>query len=247
MEKQITISKITVNAGMFLTCSYKELLPNNDERTHGGVKCTAPVHEDLVTAFNAFLPHLALICEEITPEQFIDSLPNEYDATQPHIMEMGEVVPAIKAAIAKRAKKAKKGDASVTMIGPDGVEHDASWLMSGDEPEKKVKTIWDRFTMHTVEFKVANGIESIILNGEKELSTLEWLGLGPTPPKKENDVKYRFISDLFQAGELLKYEVGLYILEHKYAPAKDLELPFGENGGDDEEGEFKGTMGINLG
>lgn len=206
MEKNINITKVAISGGMFLKVSYKELLPDSDERSHPNVSCTAPVHEDLARAFLNFKPHLALICEEITNNQFIDSIPED-DRSEEMIMEMGELVSAIKAA------RGRKG----APVIPN--------LNGAEQPDEN---IMDRFDVSVVEFKTTNGVESIILTGQKELSTSKWMGLGPAPGIKENDVEYKFTSDLLQLGELLKHEVKLYILEHKYAPPIDPELPFGD-------------------
>lgn len=201
-EKQITITKISLNAGMFPVVSYKEHLPGNDERLHNGVKCTAAAHDDLVKAFRDFTLDLALICEEISNEEYISALPAEYDATQPDVMELGEIVPAIKA---KNNKKAKQ-------------------LSIVPQPEDEDKIV-DKFDIGTVEFKYKNGIESIALTGQKQLSTFKWMGLS-APDIKINENEYPYTSNLFEAGELLKHEMSLYILEHKYAPAKDPEFDF---------------------
>jgi hypothetical protein len=206
MEKDIVITKVAINGGMFLKVSYKELLPDSDERSHPNVSCSAPVHIDLATAFANFKPHLALIGEEITNNQFIDSIPEDL-RSEDMVMEMGELVPAIKAA------RSKKGAPKIPNL---------------NGAEEKAEDIMERFSLSVVEFKQNNGIESIVLTGEKRLSTYKWIGLGPTPPVKENDSEYKFISDLLQLGEILKYEVKEYILNHKYAPPADPELPFGD-------------------
>ncbi len=204
MEKEIVITKVAITGGMFLKVSYKELLPDSDERSHPGVSCSAPVHIDLATAFANFKPHLAYIGEEITNNQFIDCIPED-NRSEDMVMELGELVPAIKAA---RSRKKQ------TVI-PD---------LNGSE--EKPEDIMERFSLSVVEFKQSNGLESIVLTGEKRLSNYKWIGLGPLYPIKENDSDYKFISDLLQLAEILKYEVKLYLLENKYAPAKDPELPF---------------------
>jgi hypothetical protein len=227
---EITVTKVQLSGGMFLKASFKELLPNNDERVHSGVSCSAPVHVDLAKAFNMFTPHLALICEEITNEEFIESIPNEYDGTQPDIVEMGEIVPAVKAT---RAKKGKKADMSITLIGPDGQESDVSSLFNDDAHAPKQKLPVDKFDLAEVAFNFTNGIESISLSGSKELSTGAWMGI-KSPAVKLNGT-YAYVEDLAQLGELLKYEVAEYIINHKYAPAIDPELPFGDGVAIDEE------------
>lgn len=221
MEDSINISKVALQHGMFLKVSFTEPLPNNDERKHPNVSCSAPVHEDMVKAFNSFTPHLALICEQISNEEFIDMIPEEYDATAPNIVEMGEVVPAIKAT---RSKKKDKG-MTITMSGPDGIEKDVSGLFD-DRPAANDPKLIDKFNLTEVEFKFQSGIESIKLTGQMKLSTDEWIGLGG-PWIKINGL-YPYVSDLFQLGELLKYETQEYIINHKYAPPVDPELPFGE-------------------
>lgn len=213
MEKQINVTKVAVSGGLFLKVWYKEMLPDNDERSHPGVVCSAPVHADLAKAFNDFKSHLALICEEISNNQFIESIPEDFRSEE-MVLEMGELVPAIKAV------RGRKG--SPVILNLNGAE----------ETEEN---IMDRFDMSMVEFKLTNGIESIVLTGQKRLSTYKWMGLGPAPAIKENDVEYKFTSDLLQLGELLKHEVMLYILEHKYAPPVDPELPFGDGTPIEEE------------
>lgn len=231
----INISKVALQHGMFLKLSYTEPLPGNDERKHSSVSCSAPVHEDLAKAFKDFTPHLALICEQISNEEFIDMIPDEYDPTQSTIVELGEMVPAIKASKAKKGKG--KGLAGVlneassfkmTSIGPDGQEHDISSILGSAATAKDEPKLIDKFALSDVEFKFHSGIESIKLTGQMQLSTLEWIGMGPTPWIKINGL-YPHISDLFQLGELLKYEVQEYIINHKYAPPVDPELPFGES------------------
>jgi hypothetical protein len=224
---EITVTNVKLTNGLFLKASFKELLPNNDERVHSGVSCSAPVHADLAKAFKQFTPHLALICEEMTNEEFIDAIPNEYNATRPDIVEMGEIVPAVKAT---RAKKGKKG-MTVTMTGPDGQESDISGLFNEASPKQKMPI--DKFDLSEVSFSFTNGIESISLSGSKELSTGAWMGI-KAPAVKLNGV-YAYVEDLAQLGELLKYEVGEYIINHKYAPAQDPELPFPDGVGIEEE------------
>jgi len=219
MEDSINISKVSLQHGMFLKVSFTEPLPNNDERKHPNVSCSAPVHEDMAKAFNDFIPHLALICEQISNEEFIGMIPEEYDATVPTVVEMGEMVPAIKAS---RTKKKAKGDMSISIKGPDGVEKDVSGLFY-DLPNINDPKLIDKFNLSDVEFKFQSGIESIKLTGHMKLSTDEWIGIG-APWVKINGT-YPHISDLFQLGELLKYETGEYIINHKYAPPVDPELP----------------------
>ena len=214
MEKTISITKVQLTNGLFLKTWYKELLPDNDERSHPGVACTAPVHVDLTNAFANFKPHLAFICEEITNNEFIDCIPED-DRSEEMVIELGELVPAIKAT---RSKK----KAAPVIPNLNGAEEDAEDIM-------------ERFDLSMIEFKMHNGIESIILTGEKRLSNYKWIGIGPTYPVKESDTDYKFISDLLQLGEILKHEVKLYILEHKYAPPVDPELPFGDGEAIEEE------------
>jgi hypothetical protein len=212
MEKQINVTKVSVSQGMFLKVSYKELLPDSDERSHPNVSCSAPVHVDLATAFVNIKPHLALICEEITQNEFIEAIPED-QRSEDMVVEMGELVNAV---------KATRGRKQLPLI-PD--------LNATDEEEN----IMDNFILNSVEFKTVAGIHGIVLTGEKRLSTGKWMGLGPSPLIKENDPEYKFISDLLQLGEILKYEVRLYINEHKYAPAPDPELPFGDGAVIEEE------------
>lgn len=221
----ITISKVSIQHGMFLKVSFTEPLPNNDERKHPNVSCSAPVHEDLAKAFKDFTPHLALICEQISNEQFIDMIPDEYDPTQSTIVELGEMVPAIKAS---KAKKGKGKGLTVSASGSDDNVVDISHLFENTAAAKDEPKLIDKFALSDVEFKFHSGIESIKLTGQMQLSTLEWIGMGPTPWIKINGL-YPHISDLFQLGELLKYEVQEYIINHKYAPPIDPELPFGES------------------
>lgn len=216
MENQINISKVALQHGMFLKVSFTEPLPNDDQRKHPNVSCAAPVHQDLTKSFNDFTPHLALICEQISNEEFIESMPEEYDATAPSIVEMGELVPAIK------ATRSKKKDAQLSVI-PDV-----------NATAKSEPKLIDKFSLSDVEFKFQNGIESIKLTGQMQLSTMEWIGLGPSPWIKING-EYPYLSDLFQLGEVLKYETQEYIINHKYAPVTDPELPFGDGVGIEEE------------
>lgn len=233
---EIRINKVQLTAGMFLKVSFKELLPNNDERLHTGVSCSAPVHKDLADAFKQFTPHLALICEEITNEDFIEAIPEEYDGTQPTVVEMGEEVPAIKAT---RAKKGKKGsivegaiDFKVSAEMESGEVVDISHLFEEkDEPKEKLPI--DKFDLSEVSFNFTNGIESISLAGSKELSTGAWMGIKAPAVKLNGD--YKYVEDLAQLGELLKYEASEYIINHKYAPAVDPELPFPDGKGIEEE------------
>lgn len=234
MEQQITITKISLNGGMFPVVSYKEHLPGNDERVHSSVKCTAPAHVDLIKAFKDFTLPLALICEQITNEQYIDALPNEYDPAQPDEIELGEIVPAIKAT---KNKKAKKDGLNVTMIGKYGAEKNISSLFGSAPVEDKLE---DKFDISCVEFKYQSGIETIALSGSKELSTKKWMGLS-APAVKMDDPDYAYTEDLFQAGELLKYEIGEYIVNHKYAPPVDPELPFGDGLAEGEDSLFDNT------
>jgi len=215
--ESIKTKKVTLNGGMFLKVSFTEILPDMDEREHPNVSCTAPVHIDLAKAFQAFVPHLALIGEEISAEEFIDQMPGEYDATQPTIAEFGEVVPAIKA---KKNAKAKGKQLEVITF------------------EKPINLLTDMFILNTVEFKQVNGIAGVILTGQRRLSTGDYIGLGPTPIIKENNPHYKFLSQLFEDAELLKYEVGEYIINHKYAPPADPELPFGDGPADGEDSLF---------
>lgn len=226
---EITVTSVKLTAGMFLKASFKELLPSNDERVHSGVSCSAPVHADLAKAFKQFTPHLALICEEITNEEFIESIPNEYDATEPHILEMGEVVPAIKAA---RFKKGKKNEVVLTE-GPDGILRNQLGSDTDLFNIAQQKLPIDKFDLSEVSFSFTNGIESISLTGSKELSTGAWMGI-KSPAVKLNGV-YAYVEDLAQLGELLKYEVGEYIINHKYAPPVDRELPFPDGAGIEDE------------
>lgn len=203
MDKKISIKKVSISNGMFLKVSYTEQLPDNDERSYPNVSCSAPVHSDMVAAFKQFIPHLALICEDCTNEEFISVIPEEYDGTQATEMELGEMIPAVKASKSSRAKKAQ--------------------LSIVPEPETK----WlDSFDITSVEFRYTNSIPGIVLTGIKKLSTGKWLGIGPTPLIKENDSDYKHLSLLFEDAELLKYEVGLYIVDRKYAPPVDPELDF---------------------
>lgn len=208
---EINLTKISLAHGMFPVVSYKELLPGNDERVHSNVKCTSPAHNDLIKAFDDFILPLALICEEITNEQYISALPNEYDATAPLEIEMGEIIPAIKASKSKKNKQ--------LAIVPE---------------IESAESLTDRFHISTVEFKTTNGIERIVLTGEKKLSTDKWMGLGPTPSISINEDEYLYVCDLFASGELLKHELGEYIINHKYAPPVDPEFPFGEENSDRE-------------
>lgn len=208
MEKQISITKVSIIDGMFLKLSYKEHLPDNDERSHPNVTCSSPVHADLLKAFADFKPHLALISEEISNNDFISSIPED-SRSEDMVVELGELVPAIK------ATRSRKGQQVIPNI---------------NATEEAEEDIMDRFRISTVEFKVTSGVQSIILYGEKRLSTYKWMGLGATPPIREDDSEYKFNSDLLQLAEVLKYEVSLYMLEHKYAPPaqKDMFEEFGD-------------------
>lgn len=212
MEKQINVTKVTISQGMFLKVSYKELLPDSDERSHPNVSCSAPVHEDLAKAFVNIKPHLALICEEIDTNEFISAIPED-QRSEDMVVEMGELVNAV---------KATRGRKQLPLIpNPNATDEDDN--------------IMNNFILNTVEFKNISGVNGIVLTGEKRLSTGKWMGLGPSPVIKENDPEYKFLSDLLQLGEILKYEVGLYILENKYAPAPDPELPFPDGVGIEAE------------
>lgn len=205
MEKSITINKIALAHDMFMKASYTELLPGNDERRHTGVSCSAPVHEDLVKSFKLLTPHLALICEQITTEEFIESIPSDYDSTVGY-SEDSEIGELIIKSLESKAKKVKKKTAGLN--GVDEVETLAT----------------DKFTLEDVEFKHIAGVDAIKLSGKMQLSTLENLSISG-PWVKFND-QYKFSEDLFQIAELLKMEAREYIVNHKYAPAPDPELPF---------------------
>lgn len=207
MEKSITINKIALAHDMFMKASYTELLPGNDERRHTGVACSAPVHEDLVKAFKLLTPHLALICEQITKEQFIESIPEDYSAPigYDEESELGELI--VKS-LESKAKKIKKKTAG----------------LNGTDEKEVLPT--DKFTLEDVELKFIGGVDAIKLSGKMQLSTLENLSISG-PWVKFND-EYKFAEDMFQIAELLKMEVKEYIINHKYAPPAQPELEFGD-------------------
>ena len=213
--ENIEIQKVGLSHDMFMKVSFLERLPNNDERKHPGVSCSAPVHIDLTSAFKLFTAHLALLCEQITEAEFIESIPAEYDSTVGY-SESSEMGEAVTKALALKAKKLKAKAGG----------------LNGSEEKDVLPT--DRFILDDVEFKFQSGIEAIKLSGQMRLSTMEYIGMGPTPWIKING-EYKFKEDLFQLAELLKYEVKEYIVNHKYAPPADPELPFGDGPLIDEE------------
>lgn len=65
----ITIKKAKLKDNLFLEVEFDEHLVNNITNKIKR-ESTAPVHEDMVKAFRLLDPHIALICEEITVEDF---------------------------------------------------------------------------------------------------------------------------------------------------------------------------------
>ncbi len=205
--ENIEIQKVSLTHDIFMKVSYIEKLPNSDERKHPGVSCSAPVHKDLTAAFKLFTPHLAFICEQINEIEFIDSIPEEYDSTVGYSesSDMGEMV--VKA-LASKSKKLKKKTAG----------------LNGTDEKEVLPT--DKFTIGDIEFKFTAGQDAVRLSGNMQLSTLEYLNI--QAPWVTINGDYKFKDDLFQLVELLKYETKEYIVNHKYAPPVDPELPFGD-------------------
>lgn len=64
MNSTISIKQATLKGNLFIEVEYDEKLPNNITNTIKR-KSTAPVHNDLIKAFEELNIHLAIICEEI--------------------------------------------------------------------------------------------------------------------------------------------------------------------------------------
>ncbi|MFB6453746.1 hypothetical protein ACE38W_00620 [Chitinophaga sp. Hz27] len=75
-HKDIEIKSGNLKDGMFCHYSYEHTVQAN---TTNNLSCKSqvPVHEDLIAAFKLFNVHLAVICEEINPDDIpaIDNLP----------------------------------------------------------------------------------------------------------------------------------------------------------------------------
>lgn len=65
----ITIKKAKLKDNLFLEVEFDEHLVNNITNKIKR-ESTAPVHEDMIKAFRLLDPHIALICEEISVEDF---------------------------------------------------------------------------------------------------------------------------------------------------------------------------------
>lgn len=88
----ITIKKAKLKDNLFLEVEFDEHLVNNITNKIKR-ESTAPVHEDMIKAFRLLDPHIALICEEITVDDF------------------------------KRATGDKTEGVVVSMVSPDGTEN----------------------------------------------------------------------------------------------------------------------------
>lgn len=64
MNSTISIKEATLRGNLFIEVKYDEKLPNNITNSITR-KSTAPVHNDLIKAFEELNVHLAIICEEI--------------------------------------------------------------------------------------------------------------------------------------------------------------------------------------
>src|SRR5574341_902548 len=71
-KKQIEIKSALIKNGMFCSYNYDENLPSNVVRSQSVPDTNIPVHPDLLLAFKKLNVHLALICEEIKPEEISD-------------------------------------------------------------------------------------------------------------------------------------------------------------------------------
>jgi len=212
----ITISKATLTHGLFLKVSYEEHLPGNSTRNHPNMTSTDPVHDDLINIFKQLPAHMALICEEITNEDFIDSLPEDNETRQDYVAEFGETVPAIS------AKKVRGKQASIV---PDI-----------NKTATVVKAV-DKFNTHTISIKGGLGIDQVSLDGTRELTTLKIKGVS-SPTIKLIQEEYRYAEDLTLLVEALKYEINEFLFNGKKAPEAQQELAFGDGVGL-EPGELK--------
>jgi hypothetical protein len=55
-----------------LFCDYKYLFEASGATNKASITSEVPVHEDLVTAYKKLNPHLAVICEEVSPNEIVD-------------------------------------------------------------------------------------------------------------------------------------------------------------------------------
>lgn len=204
----ITISKATLSAGLFLKVSYEEHLPGNSTRNHPNMTSTDPVHEDLQRLFSQLPAHMALICEEITNEDYIMSLPEDDETRQDYIVEMGESVPAI-------AAKKLRGRQSKLIPDPND--------------ENKPVLAVSKFRTDTITIKGHGGTyDEVILLGNRILSTGKSKTVG-TPSIKLTDDEYHYHADLQMIVEAIKYEINEFLYNGKKAPIND---PQGELFGD---------------
>lgn len=75
--------------------------------------------------------------------------------------------------------------------------------------------------------------EGVSINGSKE-GKYGVVNLN-SPFKKWEDGEYPFISNLGELVQTAIYEVGQYLFEGKRAPERQLEMEFGEEGGEEEK------------
>jgi hypothetical protein len=236
-NSNIIINKATLVGGLFLKVSYEELLPGNIRRNHPNMTASNPIHPDMIAAFAALTPHMALICEEITENEFIDALPEEYDATEPSAetfeVEFGEEVKAANARGKKKAKEIKLKEGVKGAYKPGDILNDENLL---GEPNPEVKAI-DHFVCTYISFTGYVGSENISLAGTKTLSTKKQMSIG-TPSIKLEPNEYKYYDMLSQDGEMLKYEIIQFLLHGKQAVVEEPDL-FNQNmdelGGDDHE------------
>lgn len=208
----ITISKASLSAGLFLKVSYEEHLPGNSTRNHPNMTSTDPVHEDLQKLFLQLPAHMALICEEITNEDYIMSLPEDDETRQEYIVEMGESVPAI-------AAKKLRGKQTRIVPDPNAV----------DKPELAV----DKFKTDSITIKSHGGsFDEVALSGVRVLTTGKTKTVG-SPMTKLTDDEYKYHGDLQMIVEAIKYEINEFLYNGKKAPERQGDL-FGDGIGTEE-------------
>ena len=207
----ITITKASLEHGMFLKVSFEKNLPNNVKENHPNFSRTTPVHEDLVNSFHKLTGHMALICEEITMEDFISSIPNDHDATEPQIIEMGEL------AVAPKKGKGKPAELPENLLG--------------EEPKKQLPL--DPFTISEITLKLKGGVYRVSLSGHKRLTTGKHKKVISPEIKLEHD-DYKMYLDLGEVIEEVIYEILEYIINDKKAPERQKELQFPDGIGQEE-------------
>lgn len=235
-NSNIIINKATLVGGLFLKVSYEELLPGNIRRNHPNMTASNPIHPDMIAAFKNLTPHLALICEEITENDFIDALPNEVDATAPDAIqaagdalkssaaetfevEMGEIIKT------QKAKKVTKHKEVTLKPGVKGDYKPGDILANENllgEQNPVIKPI-DNFVCTHISFSGYSGSESVSLSGSKTLSTKKQMSIGTPTIKLEHD-DYKHYDMLSQDGELLKYEIIEFLVNGKQAINDDPDL-----------------------